>query len=247
MQIKCRSNFKDPEADIAWFKGWVNQLEQINGKKYTSVSLSTSLGKTQVYTLYPVQPRMDNLVIFPGARTSVLFWDLDHGLDVLAKKFNLYLVETNGLPNLSDGNTPDIHTLDLGHWAREVLDQLDIHDAFISGASYGGLICMKLALVAPEKIKAAFLLNPGCLQPFSMRAKNLFYNLLPLLFPNAKNILQFLNKAVFCKPNHQLSTATEQLLIDYEMFAIKRYRDRTQKPYYMASELKQVSVDTFYW
>jgi pimeloyl-ACP methyl ester carboxylesterase len=245
MQIKFRSYFKNPEADQAWFTGWVNQLEQTNGKKYTPVYLSTALGKTQVYTLYPVQPHLDNLVIFPGARTSVLIWDFDNGLHELAKKFNLYLVETNGLPNLSDGNTPDIHTLDLGYWAKEVLDQLHIHQTFIAGASYGGLICMKLALVAPEKIKACFLLNPGCLQSFSMKGKNLYYNLLPLIFPNRKNIRQFLNKAVFCKPNHQLSPQAEELLLSYELFAIKRYRDHTQKPYYMGAALKQVNVDTF--
>ena len=104
---------------------------------------------------------------------------------------------------------------------------------------------MKLAIQNPEKIKAAFLLNPGCLQPFSLSAKNLYYNLLPIISPTRKNVIKFLDKAVFSKPNHQLSEDGERLLIDYEVFALKRYKDNTQKPYYMGEELKKVKVPVY--
>jgi len=155
------------------------------------------------------------------------------------------MVETNGLPNLSDGNTPDIRSLDYGHWAAEVLEKLKIQNAFVAGASFGGLICMKLGIVHPEKVKAAFLLNPGCLQPFSLSPQNLYYNLLPIFKPTPENVSRFLDKAVFSKPNHQLSPAAEKMLIDYEVFAIKRYKDKTQKPYYMDKQLDEVKTDTY--
>lgn len=155
------------------------------------------------------------------------------------------MVETNGLPNLSDGATPDIKTMDYGFWAAEVFDRLNIANAFIAGASFGGLICMKFGIVKPEKIKAAFLLNPGCLQPFSMTFKNLYFNLLPIIKPTPKNVLKFLDKAVFSKPNHKLTDFSEKMLVDYEVFAISRYKDKTQKPYYMGRQLEEVKVDTF--
>lgn len=155
------------------------------------------------------------------------------------------MVEINGLPNLSEGSTPDIKSLDYGIWASEVFDKLKINSAFIAGASFGGLICMKFAIVNPEKIKAIFLLNPGCLQPFSMTFKNLYYNLLPIIKPTDKNVSKFLDKAVFSKPNHQLSSISEKMLIDYEVFAISRYRDKTQKPYYMDRQLEDVKTDTY--
>ena len=157
----------------------------------------------------------------------------------------IYLVETNGLPNLSNGDTPDIKSLDYGVWASELLDKLQIEKAFVAGASFGGLICMKLAIVNPAKIKAAFLLNPGCLQPFSLSLKNLYYNLLPIIAPTEKNVRKFLDKAVLSKPNHQLSNAAEKMLVDYEVFAISRYNDKTQKPYYMDKQLAEVSVPTY--
>jgi pimeloyl-ACP methyl ester carboxylesterase len=187
---------------------------------------------------------IENLVIFPGARTSALFWDLDHGLDNLKIPLKIFLVETNGLPNLSDGHTPDVHAKDYGYWASEVISRLGITKTFIAGASFGGLICMKLAITNPEKIKAAFLLNPGCLQSFSLSVKNLYYNILPIVRPTSKNIDMFLNKAVFAKPNHTLSPKAYQLLLDYELFALTRFTDKTQKPYFMNEELRNVKTET---
>lgn len=245
MEIKNRSSFKDPEKDLLWFKQWVSELEQSNNRQYQSIELTTSLGKTQVWGLNLEHADLEPLVIFPGARTTSLFWDFDRGLDQLGKDMRIYLVETNGLPNLSDGNSPDIKGLGYGEWAVEVLNGLNIEKSYVAGASFGGLICMKLGIVAPKKIKAAFLLNPGCLQAFSLSLKNLYYNLLPIFSPSRKNVSTFLDKAVFCKPTHQLSPASEKRIIDYEVFALTRYLDKTQKPYYMDKQLEQVQVATY--
>ncbi|MGC4020448.1 MAG: alpha/beta hydrolase [Cyclobacteriaceae bacterium] len=202
------------------------------------------MGKTHVWNLNHPDAK-ETLVIFPGARTSSLFWDFDKGLDNINYPLNIFLVETNGLPNLSDGATPDIKSLGYGHWASEVLTQLKLEKTFIAGASFGGLICMKLCITSPEKVKAAFLLNPGCLQPFSLSFKNLYYNLLPIFSPSRKNISTFLDKAVFCKPNHTLSPQAYELILDYEELALTRYKDNTQKPYDMAEQIELVKTDTY--
>lgn len=244
MEIKRKSFFKNPIPDKQWFENWVSELEQANGRRYTRLEVHTALGKTHIWGLNIEVDHIETLIIFPGARTTALFWDFNRGLDNLNGRFKIYLVETNGLPNLSDGDTPDIHSLNYGKWAAEVLDQLNVERAFIAGASFGGLICMKLAIVAPSRIKAAFLLNPGCLQHFSLSFKNLYYNLLAILFPSPKNVTKFLDNAVFCKPNHQLPDVYQKLISDYEIFALTRYKDNTQKPYYMSDELKAVKADT---
>ena len=245
MEIKFKSHFKSPVRDIDWFNQWVQQLEKDNQRNYQRITVETALGKTHIWGLNTDDTSADVLVIFPGARTTSLFWDFDRGLDHLHHPMRIYMVETNGLPNLSDGATPDIKSLDYGHWASEVLEKLGIEKAFVAGASFGGLICMKLAIVSPEKIKAAFLLNPGCLQSFSLTWNNLYYNLLPIISPKASNVSKFLDKAVFSKPNHQVSSSAEKMLIDYEVFAITRYKDKTQKPYYMDTQLADVKVDTY--
>lgn len=78
-----------------------------------------------------------------------------------------------------------------------------------------------------------------------MSVKNLFANLLPIVSPTSKNVRRFLDTAIFSKPDHGLSPLAEELLIDYEVFALKRYNDRSQKPYFMANELDDVSVATY--
>jgi pimeloyl-ACP methyl ester carboxylesterase len=245
MDIKSRSYFKDEQECVKYFENWVQQLEKANNRSYDKIEVSTSLGKTHVWGLNTQDGLFETLVIFPGARTTSLIWDFDRGLDNLKLPLRIFLVETNGLPNLSDGMTPDIKSLDYGHWANEVLEKLGIARTFIAGASFGGLICMKLGIVHPEKVKAAFILNPGCLQPFSLTFNNLYYNILPIVWPSEKNVLKFLDKAIFSKPNHKLSSHSEKMLVDYEVFALSRYNDKAQKPYYMDEQLSSVKVDTF--
>lgn len=245
MEIKAKSYFKDEQKDKNYFENWIKELEINNQRVYEKLEVQTSIGKTQVYGLNTKEENLETLVIFPGARTTSLIWDFDKGLDNLNHKMRIFLVETNGLPNLSDGKTPDIKSLGYGVWALEVLEKLKIEKTFIAGASFGGLICMKLAIVKPEIIKSIFLLNPGCLQPFSLTLKNLYYNILPILSPKPANVLKFLDKAVFAKPNHKLSEISEKMLVDYEVFAISRYKDNTQKPYYMDKQLAEVNVETY--
>lgn len=242
---KNRSYFKDSEKDTQTFNSWVEKLEKSNGYKYDSYTIETSLGKTQVYGLNTKQTDIETLVIFPGFRTTSLIWDFDKGLDSISKKVRIFLIETNGQPNLSEGNSPSIKSLDYGKWGAEVFDKLSIESAYIAGASFGGLVCMKLALVIPNKIKGAFLLNPGCFRMISFGFKNLYYNLLPLIKTSRNNIQKFLDRIVFCKPNHTLSKESEELLIEYQLLAISKYKDNTEKPYYMDNQLNEVSVDTY--
>lgn len=245
MKIKNTSSFKHPEQDKAWLENWATDLEKVNKRSYQRIQINTSLGKTQVWGLNTDLSDAETIVIFPGARTTALFWDLDNGLDSFALKLKIYLVETNGLPNGSDGNTPDIKSNYFGDWATEVFDALKVDKAFVAGASFGGLICMKLSIASPNRVKAAFLLNPGCLQPFSLTVRNLYYNILPIVAPSKKNISKFLDKAVFCKPNHNLSEYAYKKVVDYELFALTRYIDKTQKPYDMGDELQKVKTPTY--
>jgi pimeloyl-ACP methyl ester carboxylesterase len=147
---------------------------------------------------------------------------------------------------LSEGKTPDIRTEDYGIWANEVLEQLNIEKTIIAGASFGALVCLKLCMVAPGKVEKAVLLNPGCLQPFSFSFKNLYYNLLPLISPKRNNVEKFLDNAVFYKDEHVVSPKAKELIVDYELFAIKEFNDKAQKPYPMAkTDLESVQTDIY--
>ncbi len=236
MKTYSTSYFKDLGSDHQFIVQWVSKLEQLNNRHYERHNIPTSLGNTVVWSLGSDRTTLPYLFIFPGFRTSTLFWDLDNGLEQIEDHYRIFLVETNGQPTLSDGNTPDIKTLDYGYWAAEVIKYFTPGRVCVAGASFGGLVCLKLAIAAPDKIDQVFLLNPGCFQAFSLSPKNLFYNLLPIITPSVKNVKRFLDKAVFCPPVHYLSEERMQMIIDYELFALTRYVDKAQKPYAMKKE-----------
>lgn len=242
--IKYKSGLKDQQADSEWFHQWVKRLTQYTGNVYNLQFVETSLGNTAVYTLGGIDYNKPPLVIFPGYRTSALFWDFQGGLDILSRHYRLYLIETNGQPNLSDGNSPDISTNDYGWWALEILDCLKLESCSIAGASFGGQICMKLGIVAPQRIRAAFLLNPAGLRTFSFNYKNLFFNLLPILSPNDNHIRQFIENVILHPPQHQLSERAFTLFAEHVHWSITRHVDHNQKPYYMSKELAAVQIPT---
>lgn len=246
MKIKSVSSFKEPVKDLQYYEDWIKKLESLNQCSYQKLEIKTSLGKTSVWGINVDNTKLPPLLVFPGFRTSTLFWDLDRALDDLRNDYRIFLIETNGQPNLSDGHTPPIRSTGYGIWALEVINQLGLEKVSIAGASFGSLVCLKLSIVAPEKIDKIILLNPGCLQLFSPAFKNVWYNLLPIVSPSEKNVRAFLENTIFCKPNHQLSKEAEQLLIEYEIFVLKRFIDKAQKPYPMRSEeLRKIQNDTY--
>lgn len=246
MEIKHTSKFRNPPEDHLYFQNWVTRLEKLNGFRYDRRDVLTSLGKTVVWCANGDRTDLKTLVIFPGFRTCSLFWDFDNGLKQLRERYRIFLIDTNGQPCLSDGYTPTIRSREYGEWASEVLDKLGVSKAVVAGASFGGTVCMKLCAVAPHKVERAILLNPGCLQNFSPSLKNLYYNLLPIFFPSKANVKKFLDNAVFCKPDHQLSAAAEELIIDYEYFALTRFIDKGEKPYQMSErDLSDVSSEVY--
>ena len=246
IEIAKVSGFKNPEADLTYFENWVKRLEKLNNTSYERINLETELGRTVVWALNREKKELKTIVIFPGFRTTSLFWDFDRALDPIRDQFRIFMVDTNGQPCLSDGNSPAIKSNGYGIWAKEVFNKLGIEKAVITGASFGGLVCMKLCMVAPELVEKAVMMNPGCLQAFSTSFKNLYYNILPILAPSTKNVKKFLDNAVFYKPHHALSPDAEKMILDFEVFALRHYKDKTQKPYEMKEdELGKVLSDVY--
>ena len=246
MKINSVSYFKNLPAAMDFFNNWIMRVAELSGTSYERINLETALGETVVWGINRDRVDLKTIVIFPGFRTCSLFWDLDNGLKPLKGEFRIFLVDTNGQPNLSDGNTPDIKSNDYGAWAADVLKKLRVGKAIVAGASFGALVGLKLCIVAPRMVEKVILLNPGCLQTFSLSLRNLYYNLLPLISPTTNSVEKFLDNAVFHKDKHSVSPAAKKLVTEYELFAIKQYVDKTQKPYAMkATELEDVISDVY--
>src|ERR1700752_2281694 len=108
MKINSVSYFKNVAAAEDFFDKWIVGVSELSGTSYERINLKTSLGETVVWGINADRGDLKPIVIFPGFRTCSLFWDLDNGLKPLKGQFRIFLVDTNGQPNLSEGNTPDI-------------------------------------------------------------------------------------------------------------------------------------------
>ncbi|GAB3506297.1 hypothetical protein GCM10027341_39110 [Spirosoma knui] len=238
------STFKKPAEAVTFLEHWNQKIEALNGFSYERITVLTSFGMTRVWGANLHLTEAKTIVFFPGARTCGLFWDMDNALLPLREQYRYYIVEVNGQPSLSDGECPDVKTDAYGRWATEVLDGLGLQKTTIAGASLGGLICLKLCLAAPERIEKAILLNPAGIQPFSSSFRNLYYNLLPMLWPTQETLNQFLNAAIFCSPTHTVPPVYRHLISQYLLYALKNHKFRGDYPAPLSKEeLNNLSTD----
>jgi len=230
MKIKGKSYFRDQEAATAFLEDWATRIQKLNSSWYETMIIQTSLGKTRVWAYNTDQEDKETIVIFSGFRTSCLFWDFDNNLASLKETHRLYLVEINGQPNLSEGNSPDIKTMEYGVWATEVLNKLSISMATIISASFGAIVCMKLCLVSPSMVKRAILMNPAGIGNFSVSAASLYFNLLPIVLKTSSSVQKFIDKITLRPPYHSIGTPYMQLLNEYILFTLKNFNNRADYP-----------------
>lgn len=239
------STFRDPKAGPALLERWNERVQTLNGRAYQALTIETSFGPTRVWAHHPdhgAPPTPDNTLVFlPGARTCGLFWDLDHTLAPLKDRHHIYILEVVGQPGLSSGHCPDIKSNEYGVWAEEVFKALNISQAPCIGASQGALIILKLCLQAPDRVSKVVMMNPGGIQAFSMKPKNLFYNFLPIVMAGDGILRAFFDKIVLHPPSHVVSPAAYELMMDYMRLALRDFKFAGDYPEPLrADELKAV-------
>jgi pimeloyl-ACP methyl ester carboxylesterase len=79
----------------------------------------------------------------------------------LARRFRLVAPDTIGQPGLSAGER--VSDVSLGVWALDVLDCLELDGVNLVGVSYGAGVSVRLAELAPERIRAAALVVPAAI------------------------------------------------------------------------------------
>lgn len=240
-----KSTFKNNAEGRSFLLDWNAALIKLNQRNLQMLEVDTSFGKTCIHALNHGRTDTEKLVIFPGARTCGMFWDLDAALDELIH-FSVYLVEVNGQPSLSEMYCPSMKNDDYGKWGAEILNALSIDRCNLAGASLGGIIAMRTSILAKNKVKKIILLNPAGLQPFSMKWKNLWYNILPILSPTIKNIRKFAEYAVFHPDTHVLKGEKEKLFYEYMLYVLQQFHFKGEYPAQMKSEeLKKVTSDCY--
>jgi pimeloyl-ACP methyl ester carboxylesterase len=224
---------------------WIEKVQALNNSFYKKLTVQTSFGETSVLSLDHDRPDLDPLVILPGARTFGMYWDLNDNLGPLKGNYRLYLVDVIGQPGLSSGNSPGVKTDEFGTWVTEVLDGLGLDKTNIAGASFGGQLAIKLANAAPERIIKMVLLNPIGFSYISFAPASMFYNLLPIVWPNKKNVARFVDHIVLAG-GEGVAAERREMLIEIILQTLQKFNFKADLPYKMPdSELNGWSVPTW--
>ena len=82
-------------------------------------------------------------------------------LEGLMHHFRVYAVDVVGQSVKSADVRPSVKNDDYGLWLSDVMDGLALPRALVLGVSWGGFVCVRLAVVAPERIERLALLVPA--------------------------------------------------------------------------------------
>ena len=137
---------------------------------YDERMVQTRLGETQVLVAGAKSGRP--LVLFHGWNTNAGGWWPQ--INGLALSCRVYAPDTIGQAGKSAPVRPSVHGPAYGQWAADVIEALGLRQAHVAGGSGGAWLILKLADVAPARIRSAVLLGPAGIAPirlaFALRA-----------------------------------------------------------------------------
>jgi len=239
-----QSKYKN-ENSRKWIETWLKDVLRTNNLNYERIEIETFLGKTSILAKNHGRADLEPIIFLPGGRTCGIFWDINNNLAPLYDDFRLYLIDVNGQPGLSDGNAPLIASDGYGQWLKELVAGLGLEQANFVGASFGGSLIMKLGEVDNSPIKRAVMCNPAGFVNISLKPRNLYYLLMPMLFPSKNTAMNFLNKIAFDKDFAFAPKKLEQLA-EFILYTNMYFQMTTENPRPFADEtLKKLSAPTY--
>jgi pimeloyl-ACP methyl ester carboxylesterase len=198
MEKILQSQYKN-ENSRKWLETWLGDVLRSNALEYQRFDVETYLGNTSVLAKNHTREDLEPVIFLPGGRTCGIFWDINNNLAPLYDNFRIYLIDVNGQPGLSAPNSPPIDSDGYGRWLKDLVEGLGLRQANFVGASFGGSLIMKLGEVDSALIKRGVMCNPAGFVNISFSPRNLYYLLMPMIFPSKKSALNFLDKIAFHK------------------------------------------------
>jgi pimeloyl-ACP methyl ester carboxylesterase len=239
-----RSKYKT-ENSRRWLETWLKDVLRTNNLDYERLEVETFLGKTSVLAKNHGREDLEAVIFLPGGRTCGIFWDINNNLAPLYDNFRIYLIDVNGQPGLSEGNAPPLESDGYGRWLKELIAGLGLTQANFVGASFGGSLIMKLGEVDSGLIKRAVMCNPAGFVNISIKPRNLYYLLMPLLLPSKKMVMNFLDKIVF-HSDFTLEPKKREQLAEFILYTNMYFQFAAENPRPLADEtLKKLNAAAY--
>jgi pimeloyl-ACP methyl ester carboxylesterase len=244
MEKILHSKYKS-ENSRKWLEIWLKDVLRANNLVYERFEIATFLGKTSVLAKNHERKDLEPVIFLPGGRTCGIFWDINNNLAPLYDDFRIYLVDVNGQPGLGDGNAPMLDSDGYWKWLKELVAGLELAQANFVGTSFGGSLIMQLGKFDNSLIKRAVMCNPAGFVNISLNPRNLYYLLMPMLFPSKNRVMKFLDKIVFDK-NFALEPKKREQLAEFILYTNMYFQMGTENPRPFPDEiLKKLSAPSF--
>ncbi|MCZ7358345.1 MAG: alpha/beta hydrolase [Candidatus Methanoperedens sp.] len=172
---------------------------------YESFDMPTRFGKTHVIASGP--KGAPPLVLLHATSASATMWFPN--IADLSREYRVYALDIIGDAGKSVVSHPPQNKSDYALWLTDVFNELDVTQADVVGASYGGWVTLNLALYARERVKKIVLLSPpAAFAPFN---KMYILRIVPsMLFPIRPFIINSIRPLFVKWPNE---TYFEQLVL----------------------------------
>jgi pimeloyl-ACP methyl ester carboxylesterase len=151
------SEFKNADAAERYRTAYELAIAKTWPVPATVLTVSTTYGETCVRRSGPQGG--SPIVLLPASGGNALMWH--RFIEPLSREHAVYAVDTVGEPGLSVQTAPFSGGLDLADWLDQTLSGLDISDAHIVGASYGGWIALNHQIHRPGRACGLTLVDPA--------------------------------------------------------------------------------------
>ena len=145
---KILSIFKTPESQAKYIAAYDTALS-LWPVPYESFYVPTRFGKTHIIAsgLKGASP----LVLLHATSVSATMWFPN--IADLSREFRVYMLDIIGDAGKNVVSYPPKNKSDYALWLTDVFNELNVTQADVVGASYGGWVTLSLALYALERVK----------------------------------------------------------------------------------------------
>ncbi len=216
MKNKYVSAYKSKKWKIELLKYYDNILQNWP-IPFEEMEVETLTAKT--YILKCGNPEGKPLFFFHGTGNNSLMWR--YNVEGLGKKYQLHLIDTPNDPGKSSVSLsfkpPEGYT----QWVRELIESLGFDKVSVVGHSKGGWLALNTIISLPEKIYKAVLLAPAAGLVSKLNPEFLKKSLKVGLFPNEKNVIEYLK---------YMYGGEREINLDYAKYLSKLIKGTKSKP-----------------
>ncbi|VVB87202.1 2-succinyl-6-hydroxy-2,4-cyclohexadiene-1-carboxylate synthase [uncultured archaeon] len=198
------SIFKTPESQARYMAAY-DAVLALWPVPYESFDIPTRFGKTHIIASGP--KGAPPLVLLHATSASSTMWFPN--IADLSREYRVYALDVIGDAGKSVVSYPPQNKSDYALWLTDVFNELNITQADVVGASYGGWVTLNLALYSQERVKKIVLISPpAAFAPFN---KMYISRIVPsMLLPIRPFIINSIRPLFVKRPNE---TYLEQLVL----------------------------------